>query len=168
MQQQPRRLYRQVSVQIHYSVTMPSLSHDRNVQQTLSCQTPPSASSVFCFLDLPFPEPSLLPSYGHRPFVITCNSHKPCGFYALGQVSSFSASLAFHPPRANQGFPSGVQDLDACSTSVLNISKPFVRAWTKAIRIRCKVNSNSHIFFTPCIWNTNNESHSVLFILIPY
>lgn len=114
----------------------PSLSQDWNMQQTHPCQTPLSAPSVFCFLDLAFSQLSLLPSYRHHPFVSTCKSHKSCGFYALGQVSIFSASLVFCPPRANQGFPSGVQDLDACLTSVLSISKTLVRAWTVAIRIR--------------------------------
>lgn len=119
-----------VPLQIHCSATVPCLSQDWNVQQR------PSDSSAFCLLGLPFPEPSLLPSYGHCPFVITCYSHKPCGFYALGQASSSSASLASHPPHTNQRLPSGIWDVDVCLTSVLSISKPLVRAWTVAIRIR--------------------------------
>lgn len=113
----------------------PLLSHWDTPEPSLNVQQTPSDSSAFCLLHLPFPEPSLLPSYGHCPFVITCNSHKPCGFYALGQASSSSASLASHPPHTNQRFPSGVWDVDACLTSVLSISKPLVRAWTVAIRI---------------------------------
>lgn len=63
--------------------------------------------SVFLFLDLSFLGLTLLPSYGHSPFVITCNSHKPRGFYALGLVSSFRAPLAFGPLYTDQGLPCG-------------------------------------------------------------
>lgn len=39
------------------------------------------------------------------PFVITCNSHKPSEFCVLGQVSSFSTSLALRLPCTNSGVP---------------------------------------------------------------
>lgn len=136
MQQRPRCLDRQVSVQIHHLVTVPSLSHGQNVQEPSPTRPLNLPVQVFWFRGLPCSGWSLLPSYGHSPFVITCKSHEPCGFYSLGLVSSFSASLAFRPPCANQEFPSGVQDLDACLTSVLSISKSLVRAWIVAIRIR--------------------------------
>lgn len=97
MQKRPR----QVLVQIHHSVTVPSLSHDQNMQKNPLLPDPNLPPQIFWFLDLPFPGLSPSPFYRHDPFVITCNSHKPCGFYSLGLVSSFSASLAFRPPCAN-------------------------------------------------------------------
>lgn len=124
----------QVSVQIHYSVIVPSLSHDWNVQQILSCKTPPSDSSVFWFLDLPFPELFLLPSYGHLPLLLPAIATSPLSFVFLArfQVSALPLLCAFHA--LIQGFPGGAWDIDACLTSVLSISKPLVRAWTVAIR----------------------------------
>lgn len=118
-------------------MTVPSLSHGQNVQEPSPTRPLNLPVQVFWFCGLPYPA---LDGLSYPPMdtvpVITCKSHKPSGFYSLGLVSSFSASLAFRPPHANQGFPGGAQDLDACLTSVLSISKSLVRAWIVAIRIR--------------------------------